>query len=253
LRVFPDGKFACAAVPGCHAHRQVIWQLVGPRSDSWQPTCPPRAKVRQENFKQQWRERAQEHAESFFKNPWTLEQIREASPAPIPTDPVAQALALVRLFPLTDVIWIGQLWESGRWRYHTRFRPVMTWLETDALPGPRISPSAFRPGVITRRKQTVLHWRFLVIESDSLPLEKQGALIRSCMGGLNLRAVVHTAGRSLHGWFDLPNKVLLSELQAMLPHLGCDPALFNPAQPVRLPGWPRTDTGAIPSLIYLNP
>jgi len=53
---------------------------------------------------------------------------------------------------------------------------------------------------------------------------------------LNLRAIVDTAGKSLHGWFDYPADEIVADLKLVLPQLGCDPKLFTASQPVRLPG-----------------
>ena len=53
----------------------------------------------------------------------------------------------------------------------------------------------------------------------------------------NLHAIIDTAGKSLHGWFDCPrNKVVEDRLKAALTVFGCDPKLFTYSQPVRVPG-----------------
>jgi hypothetical protein len=68
--------------------------------------------------------------------------------------------------------------------------------------------------------------------------------------GMNLRAVVDTAGKSLHAWFDYPPASIVEDLKIALPELGCDPKLFTASQPVRLPGALRD--GKYQKLIYLG-
>ena len=69
--------------------------------------------------------------------------------------------------------------------------------------------------------------------------------------GLNLVAVVDTAGKSLHGWFIYPKEAhVVEELKLVLPALQCDPKLFTASQPVRLPGALRD--GKFQRLVYLS-
>ena len=64
-------------------------------------------------------------------------------------------------------------------------------------------------------------------------------------------AVVDTAGKSLHGWFDFTDcEPVLDELRLVLPALKCDPKLFTASQPVRLPGAERD--GKMQRLVYLS-
>jgi len=46
-----------------------------------------------------------------------------------------------------------------------------------------------------------------------------------------LRAIVDTAGKSIHAWFDAPTGGQLAELQTILPALACDRAMFKLSQP----------------------
>ena len=68
--------------------------------------------------------------------------------------------------------------------------------------------------------------------------------------GLPLRAIVDTAGKSLHGWFDYPPAAELDDLRIVLPELGCDPKMFGASQPCRMPGALRD--GKMQTLIFLN-
>jgi hypothetical protein len=251
LRVFPDGAFACAAHPGDRDHRRLIWQLAGDRDGAG----PIRGRVRFNRSRDDvWARTGRRLGDRILSGAWSPREIAKASPGTIPDDPGAQAMSLVRLFHPRDVVWIGEEWESGHQRHARHFRRATDWLATGILAGPRICPSAFRPGVISRAQRTVAIRRFLVVECDEIPHDKQGAIFRFLIdSGLHLRAVVDTAGRSLHGWFDSPPPGALARLKSFLPEVGTDPSLFNPAQPCRLPGWPRADTQQLPALIYLDP
>ena len=95
----------------------------------------------------------------------------------------------------------------------------------------------------SRSNDNVLHRRFLVVESDVLSKDQVGAIFGFLRNdvGMPLRAIVDTGGKSLHGWFDFPKRTVFEELQIVLPQLGCDPGLFKPSQPCRLPGVRRGD------------
>jgi hypothetical protein len=259
LIVFDDGAFACVVYPGDAGHRRAVFAHVGEKTGGTGParSVPGalRARLtREENAKRLAREKMAGELRQY----WEREDIREESPAWIQNNRGEQARAILRLFPAGDVVWVGDHKDSGRERHRFNFRPVEDWIRAKMCPaGPRVCPSSFRPGGFSRSASAVLHRRFLVVESDCLSFGEQGAIFRWLRKMIRLRAVVDTAGRSLHGWFDAPGPGLLREIQMALGCIGdgrvVDPALFNPAQPCRLPGWPRADTGALPELIFLDP
>jgi len=98
----------------------------------------------------------------------------------------------------------------------------------------------------SRSAKNVRYNRFLVVESDTLSKPEVLAVFRWCRQFLPLCAIIDTAGKSLHGWFDkLGNphvkdpaqfKKLMKDLKRILPGLGCDDAMFRAAQISRLPG-----------------
>ena len=156
------------------------------------------------------------------------------------------------LFEDADFVWCGRdVQDTGSPAHASRFRPVRQWLAETTCPGSFICPSTFKQGVYSRSKEHVLRPKFLVVESDKIGKNEIGALFRwlKTSVGLRLRMVVDTAGKSLHGWFDYPHPRLLQQLEYFLPALGCDPALFNPSQPCRLPGAVRD--GHHQKLIYI--
>ena len=152
---------------------------------------------------------------------------------------------LFQLFEPEDVIWCGEVYEAAEKNFRTR----EVCVESKAAPAPLTCPSTFKPGHHSRGKENILHKRFLVVESDTLDRNTVGAIYRwlKDVNGLNLRAVIDTAGKSLHAWFSYPVK-MLEDLKLVLPGLGCDPRMFVPSQPCRMPGVGRN--GSFQRLIY---
>ncbi len=180
-------------------------------------------------------------------------ELWESSPVRLLDDPRDDWRLLLSLFPPDDVVWIGDMKDTGQPRHSTHFQSVSDWLKSEAAPDPLIVPSAFRPGTYSRSKANVVARRFLVVESDTLSKEKCCAVFTWCRQFMRLRAVVDTGGKSVHGWFDTPSSADEADLVRILPALGCDGALFNPAQPVRLPGHKRPEKETMQALLYLDP
>lgn len=182
---------------------------------------------------------------------WTYEQMINDSGGGVDEPVHEHYYQAFCLFQDDDIIWCGRdVQDTGSPAHASRFRPVREWLAETTSPGSFICPSTFKQGVYSRSNEHVLQPKFLVVESDKINKNEMGALFRWLRTnvGLNLRVVIDTAGKSLHGWFDYPESRLLEQLRYFLPALGCDSALFNPSQPCRLPGAVRN--GHYQKLIY---
>ncbi|MFZ3377358.1 MAG: hypothetical protein WA183_17565 [Chthoniobacterales bacterium] len=159
---------------------------------------------------------------------------------------------LSSLFHGEDLIWIGMITSFGTWH----FRTTNEWLAAPTIPGEFISHSTFRAGSTSRSNENVLERKYFVVESDELNHHQVKRVFRYLEDeqGLKLCAIVSTGGRSLHGWFEMPNvdEAALAEWAALLVGLKCDPATLRPSQPVRLPGCIRRDTGRPQELLYLR-
>jgi len=180
---------------------------------------------------------------------WTPEQARTESPVVIPVDPLEHWQLFLGLFKPEDIIWAGSTYDSGKPDNAHHFQTVSKWREFPQAPFQFTCPSTFKPGSYSRSNDNVLARRFLVVESDTLQKAEILAVFRWLQLNLPLHAIVDTAGKSLHGWFDCPNENQLAELKIMLPAMGCDPALFKPSQPCRVPGCWRDDK--VQSLVWL--
>jgi hypothetical protein len=161
------------------------------------------------------------------------------SPVALYKEPADQWRQVLTLFGWDDILWIGPEVEcssAADTGYSRFFRTMRQWQVLPAAPGKFTCPSTFKPGTHSRSNASVAERRFLVVESDMLKKHEIGAVFKWLGESLRLRAIVDTAGKSLHGWFDFPDAETMRELRDILPQLGCDPALFKPSQPCRLPG-----------------
>jgi len=171
----------------------------------------------------------------------------EESPVRLQDDAKDDWRLLLQLFPANATLWIGHTKDScddhadekRKDFCRARFRTVSDWMKETEAPGQFTCPSLFRPGVHSRRNENVVTRPFLVVESDTLNKVEVMAIFQWMRQFIRMRALVDTAGKSLHGWFDYPFQECLAELHIILPALGCDPALFKAAQPCRLPGAQR--------------
>lgn len=187
-----------------------------------------------------------------------LADVFESSPVRLLDGPRDDWRLLLCLFPADGVVWIGDTMDScddtaeeERKVYcRTHFRPVRSWLAEKRAPGQFTCPSLFKPGVHSRSNANVASRPFLVVESDSLGKEDMMAVFLWMGNFMRMRAVVDTAGKSLHGWFEFPDAVAMAELRVILPALGLDPALFRESQPCRLPGAMRGEKTQ--SLLWLD-
>ena len=173
---------------------------------------------------------------------WDPADMFDQSPARVGDEPSDQYKTFVSLFQPNDIVWIGAVKDSGN--HPQNFRAASEWLKLDEPVGQFITGSAFKEGTISRSNDNVEVRRFLVVESDELSKAEIGAVFQLMrdLFKMKLYAVVDTAGKSLHGWFDaIPNPEWEKQLKAFLVPMGCDPATFKPSQPVRMAGAMRDE------------
>lgn len=183
---------------------------------------------------------------------WPLDEIKQASPVRIPEARHEQTYLLLRAFAAEDTVWIGDRKDSGQQCHAACFRTAAEWLTLGEIDGPLVCPVSFKPGSVSRSNDNVLERRFLVVESDLLGKDEVGAVFRwlKSVVELPLVAIVDTAGKSLHAWFQWQSEDELDDFKLVLPALQCDPKLFTASQPVRLPGGLRD--GRVQSLVYFD-
>ena len=188
----------------------------------------------------------------FFR--WPFAQIIADSPLLVSErDAEDQFRTWLRLWPAHCHVWIGDVYSSGKPEHRTHFRPVSEWYQIGPVMGNFTCGSAFKPGSFQRSNANCDGTRFMVIESDSLPKDEVGAIFAYLNQRLhfNLHAIIDTAGKSLHGWFDAPrDRQIELRLKAVLTVFGCDPKLFTYSQPVRVPGAYRD--GRLQKIVWLK-
>ncbi len=115
-----------------------------------------------------------------------------------------------------------------------------------------------------RSNSNVKVFRYVLLESDSLPLDQQVPLM--CGLKLPIVSMTFSGGKSIHALVDVTripggenvkdmdswNATVKRDFFGQLGPLGFDKATSNPARLSRLPGMFRSDKGTFQRLIYLN-
>jgi len=192
--------------------------------------------------------------ELFENFRWPFAQILEDSPLLVAErDAEDQFRTWLRLWPAHCHVWIGDIYSSGKPEHRTHFRPIADWYQIGPAMGNFTCGSSFKPGSFQRSNANCNGTRFMVVESDTLAKDEVGAIFAYLNRRLhfNLHAIIDTAGKSLHGWFDAPrDKLIEARLKAVLTVFGCDPKLFTYSQPVRVPGAYRD--GKLQRIVWLK-
>lgn len=171
----------------------------------------------------------------FKKNEWCVADVFHESPF-MTDDPINDSKVFISsMFKSDDVIWSGDVMDSGQLHNKDNFRSSKEWLSV-GIKGNFTCPSIFKPETYSRKNENVLSRPYLVIESDTLTQDEMCSLFKWMRKFMNLKSIIHTGGKSLHAWFDFPNEETFKKLKIILPEMGCDEALFKPSQPVRMPG-----------------
>ena len=180
---------------------------------------------------------------------WTPAEAFEESPTPL-GDKVSQdwQLQLTLFAKAEGQVWVGREYDSGKPHHARNFKTPEEWLSQARPLGSFTCPSTFKPGTTSRSNKQVASQPFFVAESDTLSHEETCSLFNWMREFLQLRAIVNTGNKSLHGWFERPTPEQRTELKAILPELGFDRAMFTPSQPCRLAGVVRPDSSPDPLL-----
>ncbi len=96
--------------------------------------------------------------------------------------------------------------------------------------------------------------RFLVLEFDTGTTDEHATILLQFAQSRPLAMVVHSGGKSLHGWFPCLDRTE-EEVRGFFAYavsLGADPATFSRCQMVRMPGGLR-DNGQRQQVLFFNP
>lgn len=173
-----------------------------------------------------------------------------------PYSPADSWRIFINLWSASDVVWIGECWDTGREQGIGHFKTVDEWsCHPPNLYANRFTSAAtYQPGSVDRTQKQVCTVPYIVIEFDALSTDKKenkersAAFFRYLSAALTLVMVVDSGNKSLHGWFK--NDVYMTdEVKFFLRQLGADINTMRPSQPVRLPGAIR-DNGNVQSVLW---
>jgi len=131
-----------------------------------------------------------------------------------------------------------------------------------------VTPSTWKPGTVSRKRENVASSPYLVLDFDGpkgwKPRDEDDldrhiaeslAIVRwlkECRGW-NLAAIINTGNKSLHAWFDHPGEALVEGLRESLDLFGIDPSLIgHPEHPARLPGQVHAKSGKTSRVLWLR-
>jgi hypothetical protein len=174
-----------------------------------------------------------------------------------PSTPDAAWNSFCQLWNPDDIIWIGEVWDTGPVKGPGHFLTVREWNErgVNTYPNHFTTASTFKWGTIDRVGRQVERTDYIVVEFDSLNSDKElnrtwgAAMLKYCATFIDLAMVVDSGNKSLHGWFRNNEKVD-SETRFFLRSIGADTKTMRPSQPVRLPG-ARRENGNIQSVLWI--
>lgn len=215
----------------------------------------------------------------------TLKDLQALSPVAVPQDPVEQCkLAVARLFAPTAWLYIGPARACAVRGFN--LKTAADWLDfvgrSGQVPAEQIMLNALtgnagktQAGAESYRcGETVAEpARYFLVEFDGMPEGQQAAFWYGilCEGLLDLGALVHSGGRSIHGWVRAPATVtdkarwrayvdnlydawLAPQGGGVPTELRADRACRDIGRLTRCPGWARADRGnRQQTLLFLKP
>ena len=188
--------------------------------------------------------------------PWALDDMWEQSP--IRADELTPIQILEMLYEPNELLCCGSVRSF-------KALTLNQWKNSQALMGEQVvpSPNATKTGQ-TKNLRRSSHCRdatgarrYLVVESDDpdLTFDQKATLLRFLRdkAKADLRMVVHTAGKSLHGWFKASEEEKVNwEFMRLACRIGADPRMWLPEQFARLPNAIRSKYGLVQKCFYLD-
>ena len=208
-------------------------------------------KTAHEKLSRWWAQKLQCMLEEYE---WPVEKIRGDS-API-TDPYQQFL---EAWPSDANMWFGEPWHSGKLLYSKNIKTPAEWAKAEKPVHPFTCGSSFKQGAFARSLETLESRHFTIVECDSLDqdattnMNLSGSILRFIREtlGWNLKFIVTSGNKSLHGWFEYPGDAEFEKACVSFEGLGVDLKTLRPTQPVRSPNFVR-DNGNLQEMIWIQ-
>lgn len=262
LLIYPNGAFHCAKYGRDEEHNRRIHKLVGSKDTQtfsrrdreeycWRVRRQAEARWKKEKLNSDAKAFLPRIRESFA---WDPCDVWEDSPQRIDCDLVERDSRhfMATLFNPEDILWTGEIWQSGPEHGRGRWKCVRDWLDDPDEIGPMITPSVWKPEIISRCSAGVAQSPYTVLDFDEIngrqPLtdEEREDLIAHALAvtrwmrdelEADLAAILHTGNKSLHVWIRTPNQIVLKSIRDSARALGLDAGLIGaPEHPARLPG-----------------
>jgi hypothetical protein len=159
---------------------------------------------------------------------------------------------ITRFWKPTDIICLGTRYESRGHLYYANLDHIRKMHFTNSPE--QTSPMTFKEIDGKRWAENIIERRYMVLEMDDSPIQHQWNVLMAINAHIApLLMVVHTGGKSLHGWFR--NSELFTNNKDFYEHLGYDDSSFKRLQLCRTPGVMRTiglETPTEQRIIFLD-
>ena len=189
---------------------------------------------------------------------WTLDDMWEESPLRV--DEATPAELLSMLFDPADLVCCGSVN-----RFSTFPSPEWLgghWMGDQVVPNPcrtRLGVTLSKEGKLSAHSRDATGRRkYLIVESDDedMSFDEKASVLRYLRDhtGATLRMVVHSAGKSLHGWFKAdPDESANWAFMEFACLLGADRRMWLPEQLARLPNAVRIKNSLVQKTYYFDP
>lgn len=270
LTIYPDGKFGCCVFSGNDGtqHRKRIYELVGDKST--QKGVSRYIQYHDNDIDIQKRHQIilkskaeQKIKEVIRSKVWTYEDVKASSPLKVNDSNCHDPRLIINLYPKKSVIWTGEQWQSGEKYGQERFKNREVWLDSPSDIGSMITPSTWKPDILSRSIVNVDQNLFTVLDFDELPSfisndvtlhQLALSVTRWLREELNwtLVTIIDTGNKSLHAWFD-SKSCDFDGLKNIAEVLGLDRGLIGrPEHPCRLPNVIHQKSGKRSSILWLT-
>ena len=197
----------------------------------------------------------QRAVDTITKNGPGLEGLEQRSPFLIENQDSCAELIIDRLFAGGDLLCIGASKKCFRTQLREKWRGDESKREF-IVPSPMTAPfGKTQTGKASNRcLENTGRRKYLVIEFDNATIEHQASLQLELARYLPLVVVVHSGGKSLHGWYRCGDRkeTHIKKFMTYAVSLGADQATWTRCQLVRLPGGLR-DNGNRQRVLFFNP
>jgi hypothetical protein len=249
-----------AQVAQCGRHvpqREIVAAVKDALATAWQPTG---SLSRVHPTSSKWPAVNRECLGAVLCDGPGLADLWEASPIRIEDNGVHTEEIVDRLFPGNPLLCCGKSKSAFDTKPREGWRGQLSGLQLivpspmSALKGRKQNPEPGEDPLSAHTLDNTGPRRFLVCEFDCGTVDEQSAILIHLAGYGPLVLVVHSGGKSLHGWFfvqEQPEEKVLKFFRHAV-SLGADPATWTRSQFVRMPDGTR-DNGARQTVYFFNP